>query len=199
MNRTSINRLEGGHPILRAIAREHVQWCQTKVDEYFGANKASIEIAQCHRDPLFQDELFARGRNEKGEIVDKNLLVTWARGIDSYHSCLPYGLALAYDIYPLNLETKLLDYKMIPDNLWRAFALRGQTLALTPGYFFSSKKIDPPHYNISLLGFSAAAIHREFAHLPFVVAKEDFRRTWEKQNASIANRLCEQIEKEMTA
>lgn len=198
MNILSEKRLAGGHPIVRVLARKHAEWCEQKTHDFLKSSTIKIEIAQCHRDPKYQDDLFSLGRNERGEIVDQKKVVTHVKGSDSYHSCLPFGCSLAWDIFPDDPSTKnKLEYDKVPEALWRAFANYAQTLALTAGFFWTGKKHDPGHFNIGLLGFSASAIHKKFTGHTVDDIRAHIWALWQQQNPSVANLFYEQIEKEM--
>jgi peptidoglycan L-alanyl-D-glutamate endopeptidase CwlK len=53
----------------------------------------SLEISQGLRTWDEQNSLYAKGRNLAGEIIDENLVVTHAKGGESYHN---FGLALDF-------------------------------------------------------------------------------------------------------
>jgi len=99
--------------------------------------KLNVYLFQGLRTFEEQDKLFAKGRNEKGEIVDKRKVVTYVKGGHSWHN---YGLA--GDIV---FKDKNNRWSWRLSHNWQLLGEIGKDNGLTWGGDFRSFK-DRPHF-----------------------------------------------------
>ena len=62
-------------------------------------DEVTVEITLAYRSYEEQDALYAKGRDEKGEVIDASKVVTNAKGGQSYHN---FGLAFDLTVYDKN-------------------------------------------------------------------------------------------------
>ena len=88
LSQFDINKINTLHPDIRDSVKTMLQ--NLKKDG------VKVEITLALRTYEEQDVLFAKGRNDKGEISDQSKVVTNARGGQSYHN---FGLAFDLTVY----------------------------------------------------------------------------------------------------
>lgn len=88
LSQSDINKINTLHPDIRDSVKTMLQ--NLKKDG------VKVEITLALRTYEEQDILFAKGRNDKGEVSDQSKVVTNARGGQSYHN---FGLAFDLTVY----------------------------------------------------------------------------------------------------
>ena len=113
-----------------------------KLDELLAkANEAGLNVGFYCGTRTFeqQEELYAKGRDKAGDIVDVSKVVTYARGGQSYHN---WGLA--FDIvFLINGE-----WSWAKNNAWNELGELGESLGLEWGGRFPNLA-DYPHFQLT--------------------------------------------------
>ena len=91
LSQYNIDKINTLHPEIRSNTTLMLQNLQKE--------GVTVEITLALRTYEEQDALYAKGRNEKGEIVDGSKVVTNAKGGQSYHN---FGLAFDLTVYDKN-------------------------------------------------------------------------------------------------
>jgi peptidoglycan L-alanyl-D-glutamate endopeptidase CwlK len=114
-----------------------------KLDELLAkANEAGLNVGFYCGTRTFeqQEELYAKGRDKAGDIVDISKVVTYARGGQSYHN---WGLA--FDLaFLINGE-----WSWAKNNDWEALGELGESLGLEWGGRWPDPKTDKPHFQMT--------------------------------------------------
>lgn len=115
-----------------------------------------VDIFCGFRPPEEQHEYFLKGRDEKGNIIDKRKIITYADAWESWHN---YGLA-ADIVFYINGE-----WNWDLDLYWNKLGQIGKEAGLTWGGDFTKFK-DRPHFqfNIGLTIRQAKEILNEGGH-----------------------------------
>lgn len=75
--------LEYLHPVVRDKCKKFLWWC--RVFHMFGGIK-KVFLVCTYRDREKQAQLYSRGRDETGKIIDRAKVVTWAQPGQSLHN-----------------------------------------------------------------------------------------------------------------
>src|SRR5512139_1572287 len=83
------------HPVLRPICTRHIELFKAQCPDIL------CTVSFTWRSNEEQDELFYKGRSSSGRVINSKLIVTNARGGQSWHNVTAAGLAasLAYDLW----------------------------------------------------------------------------------------------------
>lgn len=133
-NEECLEKLDRVHPLLKAKVREIVEIC----------GKQGIDLVVCQglRTVEEQDALYALGRDEKGEVVKADEVVTKAKGGHSWHN---FGLAV--DLAPEEVGSHKIDWHA-GSRLWAALEAAGAHAGLVCGCNFRSFP-DAPHFQLT--------------------------------------------------
>jgi D-alanyl-D-alanine carboxypeptidase len=112
-----------------------------KLSTLMAAEDLHITVAQGLRTVDEQDELYAKGRDSEGNVVDKAKVVTNARGGNSWHN---FGLAV--DCYPADQAGGVDWNPQHPD--WKRMEALGVSLGLTSGANWI-RIVDAPHFQLT--------------------------------------------------
>lgn len=105
------------------------------------AENIFITVAQGLRTVEEQDALFAKGRDAQGNVTNKALVVTNARGGNSYHN---FGMAV--DCYPVD-QAGAVDWN--PQHpQWKRMEELGVSIGLTTGANWI-RIVDAPHFQLT--------------------------------------------------
>ncbi len=120
-------RMEDLHPLVRPLCLRHMALFEERYPEFL------LVLSFTFRSFLEQDELFYRGRNSSGRVVDKSKVVTYARGGQSWHNVMrdeETPASLAYDLLIYD-EVR----KVLPGNraAWQDLGSMGMSLGLDWG------------------------------------------------------------------
>jgi hypothetical protein len=99
-----------------------------------------------------QKELFSKGRDPEGTVVDKTKVITNAPPGSSYHF---YSVA-ADLVFDRDGTKQGMQWSWEPKYRWDKLAALGKSFGLKPGYYFKNL-CDPPHFQISS-GFTSAQL-----------------------------------------
>ena len=114
------------HPLLRPICIEHMRLFKERSPDIL------CILSFTWRSNKEQDELFYQGRSSSGKIVNPKLIVTNARGGQSWHN-ITYGdvaASLAYDLWLGDAKKKALP---ATDHNWQILGNIGLRLGLEWG------------------------------------------------------------------
>lgn len=100
-----------------------------------------LTVAQGLRTWEEQDGLWLKGRDAEGNVINKALVVTNARGGESWHN---FGLAV--DCYPENVAG-IIDWNPAHP-VWKRMEEIGQSLGLTSGANWI-RLVDAPHFQLT--------------------------------------------------
>jgi len=132
MDNISEARLIGLHPVLQDKARQFVDQCD--------AEGITVRITQGYRSYNEQLELWQKGRDEHGNIINPSLVVTHARPGYSWHS---YGMA--FDFCPM--VNGIPEWGNPP--LWDRCIAIGEGLGLFSGSRWAAPQTDRPHFQLT--------------------------------------------------
>lgn len=139
MDAITQQRLTQVHPKLRAQI--------TQVIEAMAAKGLYFRVTEAFRTAEYQDQLYAKGRDAAGNIVDLRKVVTYARGsaMKSWHQ---FGMAV--DMIPSTAGPELPFTPNWNANTppYREAQAAARELGLVCGADWHGSRVDPPHYQL---------------------------------------------------
>jgi peptidoglycan LD-endopeptidase CwlK len=126
------------HPIMQGKARQLIAKAELK--------GVQILIYCTYRSTAEQNILYAKGRTSPGQVL------TWAKGGESKHNHTENGVpaALAFDCVPTLHGRPMWNLTPETHKMWLILGKIALDVGLEWGGFWSKKKTDRPHFQITL-------------------------------------------------